>query len=1081
MTPSFKTGNKKLFFYGAALLFILLFSVPFIINPIINTAYIKTKIAFFIHDKTGTYIEPSKFSLTVFPQMSLSIDNFNINPDNRIDIDVESLKLTINIKKLLQGKFNIDKISIHHPQIKPATKTSSSKKKQALIPTEFSALKFIHQLKKVFSILPENQESAELTLKDVTSSYFTRLDGSVFLSKNKEEIRLNATIKNIALNPSALSPSFEKYLDLKSIKLDQLKIIAKLNSKGELQGELGLIAPKFTAKNNHILFDSKSLDLSFKLSDNFYQVNIEPFKLDYPAGSVAIHFLNDEIQKKSKLEFIGTHINIGQAKEMSLKLFKDNEITKTLFHILKAGIAPKINVSFQSKVLKNLFNNNHLTIKGNIEDGLVTIPETNLTASGIVGDAYIHNGILEINTDYAMIQTSKIEQGSLSIDLFNYADYPFQGNFLLDVDLSMVPKTLISLLPNTLLSKELSLLHNVTGHTKTKLSLLLETNATDLNVSVKTDDFSVKGLYDRIPGDITLENVNFTYEPDRVYLKRVKGLIAGSKILDLNTNINFKNDIQINIQSGSGVIHLDSMMPWLMSFNKTREIISPVQDGKGKIHVTAIDLSGPILNPDQWKYSLKGTGIGIGLSTHLGRQQIENLSCQYHLTDDILKLSKLHMKVTNLSWLEPFVDTKFFDSILLPFNVRNGIFLTEKKHSFFKTGLKFAQGPELYIDLKGKTISALTLDEIKFLDPGLSDGSIVFNHAKDKPFFDFTGVLNTATLNKLIKPESFWAKKINTFIGEQPVLFHTDKDSTLNIFTKTLDLNALVLQTETISKDSPLVLDKIINFKADKLKFKKLTFTNIDSTLSFKKDHSYVRVRKAFLCDLETGGYINFKNDIAYANVTIKGREKPNIQDLLSCSFFQQERFMDGPYSLNCNIAYNGPKKDFLNKSSGSIKFNAEKGRIYKLTLISRILSVLNVSKLFKGKTPNVIQKGFAYKTILIEADIKDSIIYLTKAIIDGQDMTLIFTGWIDPLNDKLDLTCLVAPFKTVDLIVKNIPIINTLLGGRLVSVPIEASGKLSDPKVTPLHPAAVGTSLINMMSDILNTPVKLWDDIHNE
>ncbi|MBT5988796.1 hypothetical protein HOG75_03710, partial [bacterium] len=158
-----------------------------------------------------------------------------------------------------------------------------------------------------------------------------------------------------------------------------------------------------------------------------------------------------------------------------------------------------------------------------------------------------------------------------------------------------------------------------------------------------------------------------------------------------------------------------------------------------------------------------------------------------------------------------------------------------------------------------------------------------------------------------------------------------------------------------------------------------------------------------------------------------------------------------------------------------------EKGRIYKLTLISRILSILNVSKIFRGKFPNVTQNGFAYNKIILEADIKDSIIYLTKAIIDGQDMALIFSGWIDPANDTLDLTCLVAPFKTIDLIIKKIPIVNTLLGGRLVSVPIKASGKLSDPVVVPLHPSAVGDGLISMMSDILKTPVKLWDKFYGE
>ena len=95
--------------------------------------------------------------------------------------------------------------------------------------------------------------------------------------------------------------------------------------------------------------------------------------------------------------------------------------------------------------------------------------------------------------------------------------------------------------------------------------------------------------------------------------------------------------------------------------------------------------------------------------------------------------------------------------------------------------------------------------------------------------------------------------------------------------------------------------------------------------------------------------------------------------------------------------------------------------------------------------------------------------------------MTLIFSGWIDPVKDTLDLTCLVAPFKTIDLIIEKIPILNTILNGRLVSVPVKATGTLFDPIVVPLHPSAVGEGLITMMSDILKTPVKLWDKIYGE
>ncbi|MBU8911644.1 MAG: AsmA-like C-terminal region-containing protein [Desulfobacterales bacterium] len=1012
MILSSKTGIKKIVFYGIALILILLISSPFIINRVINTSYIKNKISFFIHQKTGANIDSFKFSITVFPQAGVNIENFNFTPDNRTNVNIKILKFDIDMQKLLRGKINIDQITIDRPMIS----TTPLKEKPSASPIDFPVSRFAQNFKKVFAFLPEHQESVELTLKD------------------------------IKFNPHTFSnASFEKNPDFESIELDQLKCIVKFSAKGS------------------------------------YQIDIKPFKLNYPDGLVAIHFEDNQIQKKTRIQFTGTNIHIGQAREMSLLLFKDNKISKSIFKILHDGIAPQVNVSFQGKELKDLFSGNHLTLKGNIEDGLVHIPQTDLIASRVSGNAHIHNGILDINTNNATIQSSKIGKGRLSIDLLNHIDFPFQGEFSLDVDLSMIPQTLISLLPDTLLAKELSLVHNVTGRAKTRLNLSLETKSSDLKVKINTKDFSVFGKYDRIPGDITLENVNFDYEPDMVYLKRLNGVINGSTIYDLNTVLDFKDEVQIGIRSGSGMIDLDSMIPWLMSYEKTKQMISPVKGGSGQIYITSIDLAGPILKPDLWEYDLKGMGVGIDVTTNfLNHKQIENLSCQYHISDDLLNLKTIQMKMNDLSWMEHLIEKKYLDSISVPFDMEKGDFHIGIKNSLFKAILKFGGGPELYIDLKGETPASLTLNSIKFIDQGLSNGSIFFNYNNDKPLFDFDGILDTATLSKVVIPDSYWSKKINALTEGQSILIYKDRDSVLNIITKNADLNSLISHSKEFSSNTRLLSDEIINFKADQLKAKNLIFTNVDSKLSFKKALLYAKLEKALLCDLEISGYINLKKDTIYADFPFNANNKTNIQDLLTC-LFQKNDFMDGRYSLKGNLLSSGSKKDFLNKFTGSLIFNADEGRIYKLTLLSRILSVLNVSKIFKGKIPNVTQDGFAYKNISIEADIKDSIIYLKKAIIDGQDMALIFSGWIDPINDKIDLTCLVAPFKTVDLIIEHIPIINTLLEGRLVSVPVKATGKLSDPIAVPLHPSSVGKSLINMMSNILKTPVKLWDKVYSE
>ena len=52
------------------------------------------------------------------------------------------------------------------------------------------------------------------------------------------------------------------------------------------------------------------------------------------------------------------------------------------------------------------------------------------------------------------------------------------------------------------------------------------------------------------------------------------------------------------------------------------------------------------------------------------------------------------------------------------------------------------------------------------------------------------------------------------------------------------------------------------------------------------------------------------------------------------------------------------------------------------------------------------------------------------------------------------------------------------MFDGQLIALPVKASGKLSDPTVDILHPSAVATTLFNMITTILKTPVKLLKKI---
>jgi uncharacterized protein YhdP len=134
-----------------------------------------------------------------------------------------------------------------------------------------------------------------------------------------------------------------------------------------------------------------------------------------------------------------------------------------------------------------------------------------------------------------------------------------------------------------------------------------------------------------------------------------------------------------------------------------------------------------------------------------------------------------------------------------------------------------------------------------------------------------------------------------------------------------------------------------------------------------------------------------------------------------------------------------------------------------------------------RGRKSDLLGEGLAYRKIAIEAQLEGRRLQLDKALIDGASAEIAAEGRIDLDADELDLLVLVAPLKTVDAIVKFTPIINTWLEGTLISIPVKVSGPTADPRITPLSPSAVGSSLLNLLKNTIQLPIKLVEPLFED
>ncbi|MGD9304282.1 MAG: AsmA-like C-terminal domain-containing protein, partial [Desulfobacterales bacterium] len=202
-----------------------------------------------------------------------------------------------------------------------------------------------------------------------------------------------------------------------------------------------------------------------------------------------------------------------------------------------------------------------------------------------------------------------------------------------------------------------------------------------------------------------------------------------------------------------------------------------------------------------------------------------------------------------------------------------------------------------------------------------------------------------------------------------------------------------------------------------------------------------------------------------------------NLESALSC-LSNQKASASGKFDLEGKITAKAKPESPARYYSGELDFSADHGRIYRFGILAKILAILNVTEIYRGQIPDLVGEGFAYNSMNIKANFKGKKLVMEECSLDGTSMGLACEGDIDLADNTIDLVVLVAPFKTVDRIVKKIPLISSVLGGKLISIPFRAKGKLENPTVIPLSPTAVGSGVLGVLERTLKLPIKIIQPI---
>jgi|GEM_PF-3517324 len=268
------------------------------------------------------------------------------------------------------------------------------------------------------------------------------------------------------------------------------------------------------------------------------------------------------------------------------------------------------------------------------------------------------------------------------------------------------------------------------------------------------------------------------------------------------------------------------------------------------------------------------------------------------------------------------------------------------------------------------------------------------------------------------------------------------------------------------------------NIAADSsyVKFGRFTFAPAHAVISVAPDGVNMEFADTRTCGISTPGTLLISQESISFDFIPAAKKEP-LGSTIDC-LAGEKLSITGTFDLSSNIQARGTSGQLFSSLEGRVDFKATDGKIYRWPTLKKIFSVLSVLEVFRGRAPELGGNGFSYLSMEVKGDIHKGKFTVEKAFIDGQSLDLIAQGEVDLGEQKIDLVVLVAPFSTINWVIRNIPILGKIMGGTLITIPARVSGDLGNPDVVFLSPTAVGTRILNILENIIKLPVEIISPI---
>ena len=292
-------------------------------------------------------------------------------------------------------------------------------------------------------------------------------------------------------------------------------------------------------------------------------------------------------------------------------------------------------------------------------------------------------------------------------------------------------------------------------------------------------------------------------------------------------------------------------------------------------------------------------------------------------------------------------------------------------------------------------------------------------------------------------------------------------------------------------------IEGTLTLNIGKIEYGNYTIDHFLGTFNILGERAGVEVdmRKGEVCTIPVTGRVKLpiRNrgqstyEIRIPKRKLSEEEQPRFEKVIPCLFpeLKGKALIEGPFRVWGDIkGRDSGDHEVLKRLHGYLKVKSnpkkELGIIHKFNLVSKLLNVLNPLDMAQNLTKITVD-GIPFTKLIVSLKFEGETWPIEEMALDGPALKIVATGKLKKTGTEIDATILVGMLKTVSRIIKNIPLVKTVvkhvLGGKhgsIISIPVQVSGPINDPLVVPMSPTTVGSEVFGIVKRTLGLPVKL-------